>query len=541
MKIVNIQINNFKSIKNTEISPSEFNVNVGQNNHGKTNYFEALRWFFDGYDRDEILDDIRCAIDGTEGPTEVKITFTGVQQKIANMDSVKAKNLKNTLKDNDNIVIRRNSENGKKRELFNPQNNEWEDPMGADKTWNEFLPTFEYVHTKQSLHEVDAYKNSSPIGQMLSGVLTSIIENDPNYKDFRDKFNELFEDDKSKIRTELNSLGKKVGTYLEKQFPDGTTVRFAVENPQFDDLLKNFQTKINDGGIETNASDKGDGMQRAVMLSIIQAYADYRRENGINNSFIFLIDEAELHLHPSAQRALKSALSDIATEGDQVFINTHSSVFIADDSENQKIFSVKKVNGLSDIQFVDEQDKPAIVFDLLGGSPTDLLLPANILIVEGFSEVKFLRGIVKRFYSEKFSQIQIVPANGDVSKQNKSIKFIDLAYECFKSESNPYSSKVIVIADGPSTSNKLDYEKFKKSNPELVSTNRFFELPIGSIEEYYPDPYAQNPSTLAGTIGRKDEYAQEVAAKITQKEFEEKMVIVFEALVAAKSLSFGDK
>jgi len=59
-------------------------------------------------------------------------------------------------------------------------------------------------------------------------------------------------------------------------------------------------------------------MQRAVMLSIIQAYAEYRRENGLENNFIFLIDEAELHLHPSAQRALKLALLDIANRGDQI-------------------------------------------------------------------------------------------------------------------------------------------------------------------------------------------------------------------------------
>ena len=52
-------------------------------------------------------------------------------------------------------------------------------------------------------------------------------------------------------------------------------------------------------------------MQRAIMLAIIQAFAKYRRDNGIGKSFTFLLDEAELHLHPSAQRALKIALNDI--------------------------------------------------------------------------------------------------------------------------------------------------------------------------------------------------------------------------------------
>jgi len=49
-------------------------------------------------------------------------------------------------------------------------------------------------------------------------------------------------------------------------------------------------------------------MQRAIMLSIIQAFADYRKQQTGGGSFLFMIDEAELHLHPSAQRALKKAL-----------------------------------------------------------------------------------------------------------------------------------------------------------------------------------------------------------------------------------------
>jgi len=32
---------------------------------------------------------------------------------------------------------------------------------------------------------------------------------------------------------------------------------------------------------------------------------------------------------------------------------------------------------------VDKTEKPSIIFDLLGGSPSDILLPPNFLIVEG--------------------------------------------------------------------------------------------------------------------------------------------------------------
>ena len=67
------------------------------------------------------------------------------------------------------------------------------------------------------------------------------------------------------------------------------------------------------------------------------------------------------------------------------------------DGEGQQLgvvptFEAKKLSeeaGL-DLVEVSPEDKPNIIFDLLGGSPTDLLLPSNILIVEGFSDAIFL-------------------------------------------------------------------------------------------------------------------------------------------------------
>lgn len=108
-------------------------------------------------------------------------------------------------------------------------------------------------------------------------------------------------------------------------------------------------------------------MQRALMLAIIQAYADFRKENeDIGKSFLFFIDEAELHLHPTAQRNLKNVLYILSETRDQVFINTHSSVFVADNYTNQTIFKVEKNSGETSIQSVSDFEKPYVVYELLG-------------------------------------------------------------------------------------------------------------------------------------------------------------------------------
>ena len=45
------------------------------------------------------------------------------------------------------------------------------------------------------------------------------------------------------------------------------------------------------GGLQ-DASEKGDGMQRALMLAILQTYCAFRREKGDDSSkyFLFFID-----------------------------------------------------------------------------------------------------------------------------------------------------------------------------------------------------------------------------------------------------------
>jgi putative ATP-dependent endonuclease of the OLD family len=49
MYISKISVKNFRSIDFVEnLELNKFNVFVGQNNHGKTNFFEAIEWFYSG-------------------------------------------------------------------------------------------------------------------------------------------------------------------------------------------------------------------------------------------------------------------------------------------------------------------------------------------------------------------------------------------------------------------------------------------------------------------------------------------------------------
>ncbi len=536
MNVSKIKVKNFRSIKDAEITPDSFSIFVGQNNHGKTNLFEAIEWFFAGPKKGENIDEIRFGRTGSD-EVSVEIEFAGAKVGAERMKNPSNKTkMVEVLGESDTILVKRSSIDSKKRLIFIKGSWLEKPPTGFDNALNDFLPKFEYVDTKKYFEDVAKFTKTSPVGIMLSGVLTTILEKSPQYQKFHQQFEETFGGETSDVKIELDKLSDKVKVYLEKQFPDCTKVAFDVAPPIFDDLLKNFDTTINDG-IETKAAEKGDGMQRALMLAILQAYADFRKENeDFGKSFLFFIDEAELHLHPTAQRKLKNVLLDLAKGGDQVFINTHSSVLVADEHGHQKIFRVEKNEKITVVTLIQENEKPYIVYELLGGSPADLLLPRNFLIVEGKSDLEFLTRVLRRFYFDK-PLIQIIQANGDLKQADRSINAIEQLFKPL--EKSLYKNKTVILFDKPNKPATL--VRFYTDHPDLRTNNQTFELTVGNIEEYYPNQNSWRKTAIqvdAMDSHQKVSLARRVGDQITQQQFEQDMPTVFNALEKTWELAF---
>lgn len=538
MKISRIKIENFRSIENSEFNCSNFNIFVGRNNAGKTNFFEAIEWFYNGTTKGMLTDDLKFKrLPGKEILVEVE--FTEAQHGAENMknEANKTKML-SVLDGSDSIVVRRLSSDAKKRVV--EVNGSLIDklPTGFDKAFNDFLPKFEYINTKQYFDAVAKYSSRAPVGIMLSSVLETILETNKQYSEFKEKFEALFEEEGSEVKAEFDRLGKAVKVHLEKQFSDCTNVKFEVSSPEFEDLLKNFETTVDDG-VETYAHEKGDGMQRALMLAIIQAYADFRKKReDAGKSFLFFIDEAELHLHPTAQRRLKTVLLELCEDLDQVFMNTHSSVFVADDHELQTIHKVEKINSITNFDVIDEFDKPHVVFELLGGSPADLLLPNNFLIVEGPSEIEFLSRVVRRFYADK-PRIQIVSAEGDSYQAKRSINAVRKVFSPLNE--SIYEKRVVILCDKPSNEAKKAFAEFKKEFKAFDERGQLCEMTETSLEESYPDhkDWIRTSVQVKAMPGdQKKKLARRIGDEITKEQFENEMKPVADALGKTWELAF---
>lgn len=492
MKIRKIIIKNFRSIEYAELYPTEFNVLVGQNNHGKTNTLEAIDWF---YNDSGSYDHIH-RIGSGDNTVLVEMTFDDFRSGLGKMKNEKNRaTIEKKMKGQESIVIRRIIEPGEskksERKIFATDTKDYiSHGTGFDKALNDLLPTLEFVKTDLNAKDVVKYGRTTQIGKMLGQVVNEILAGgDKRYERFLAEFIELFQDSDSVVSKRLKDISSKVQGYILKQFPDCREVLFDVKNPEFSDLLKNFSASIDDG-TKTDVSEKGDGMQRALMLAIIQTYADYRRDNESIKNFVFMIDEAELHLHPSAQRSLKDALVELSKNGDQFIITTHSSVLISDDIESesieQSIYKVEKIDQKSTIDLQTKIDRQDLIYDLLGGNPADLLMPRNFLVVEGESEYRFITLVIKRFYPTK-KEIKIIKAFGDIDRAGKAIDAIEKIFTPL-SESL-YADRTIVLMDALKTqAMKASFEGFRKKFGSVMNVDeQVVFLPYGSIEEYYPN------------------------------------------------------
>jgi putative ATP-dependent endonuclease of OLD family len=125
MKISKITVRNFRSVKYAEIDVDNFNIFVGQNNHGKTNFFEAIDWF---YSAKGDTDRIRFGREGT-AEISVEIEFTDIQDGISKMKNEKNKTtIKKLLGDITTVKVKRSSLELKTRKFFDEATQEWKKP-----------------------------------------------------------------------------------------------------------------------------------------------------------------------------------------------------------------------------------------------------------------------------------------------------------------------------------------------------------------------------------------------------------------------------
>ena len=331
MYISKITLHNFKGFKGDHEFNFDKGINflVGNNNCGKSTLFQAIDFLQNGKNEEDF---ITKKLSSEDEYTSVVVEFSGrdIPKLVGQEHLKKYKNYLISDGDNAKLLIMRSSEetkitqSGKEKTLsikqvrvFNPENNQFENPSGIDSTISALFDA-QFVWADTRSDEVLDFSKTKICGRIIEKVVLGQVKD--SWKEFQESHAKTFD----KISESLSPIEAALQDKLAEQYGE-TKVNFQFTLPQISDFLKSGNIELTDGGIQTSSFEKGTGMQRSLALAIIQLYAEMISPNDADCSkpLFFFIDEPETFLHPKAQNKLLDSLENLSKKS-QIFIVTHS-------------------------------------------------------------------------------------------------------------------------------------------------------------------------------------------------------------------------
>jgi len=205
-------------------------------------------------------------------------------------------------------------------------------PRGASNVLKGTLPELIFVPAVRDVSDETKVSQTSPFGQLINSILERISEDQRaeigstlqkvgsrlNRSGGKDRLGEI-----ERIEQELNVLMNEL---ME------CDVEIEIPPPTVREMFGQARIFADDG-FRTRIEEKGHGMQRSMILSILREYATvvHRRkseEAPEERTSLVLLEEPELYLHPQSQRTFMEVIQRIGGGNDQVFFSTHSSLFV---------------------------------------------------------------------------------------------------------------------------------------------------------------------------------------------------------------------
>lgn len=348
---------------------SGINFFVGNNNCGKTTIFQAIDFISSKRTPEDIISQGVPEGDYVSVEIELRGAFL---EKIKECDDKNLKKYQSAILTDDTSglfmrVRRSNKSNYDYTKIyFLTSDGEYKNLPGIDKTINALFET-QIIWADTDAAEIADFSKTKICGKIINTIAGNLTETE-TWRNFRRSHEEAFGDGEESLVSKLRPLEAQLSQVMSEQY--GTTeVKFSFSLPELDSFLKTGDIILSENGIETKSSDKGNGMQRALALSLIQIYASL--ETKVSNKettkpILFLIDEPETFLHPCAQNRLLNALETISRSS-QIFLSTHSPYLLkkySASTHSLNIFS-KRSDGFNETPSSKEE------LDLFGvSSPT---------------------------------------------------------------------------------------------------------------------------------------------------------------------------
>lgn len=212
-----------------------------------------------------------------------------------------------------------------------PMQDAWVDnPKGYANVLKGTLPFFILVPAVRDVAEESKGTKSSPFGKLLYAIIDTVTEEkrariDGILGEISKQMNRSGGGDRVPLIAETE---RQLNTLLNDFFI-GCDLEIEFQTPTLEILLSTPKLYVDDG-FRNAVENKGHGLQRAVIFTILRRYAEYMTcaQDGKKRNLILAVEEPELYMHPQAQRTIRRVFRRIVEGKDQVLFSTHSSLLV---------------------------------------------------------------------------------------------------------------------------------------------------------------------------------------------------------------------
>ncbi len=355
MRISNLQICNFRSIQSLNLDLPQVCAIIGPNNAGKSNLLEAMyrvlgkQWIqVRDFDEDDVFGrdpksdiTIQVTLDPSAeyqkykgGPATqiatLKYEFTRYKVGAAKGQRRLDKSCLDAAGKTPTVLAKA----PKKGEAHQfapivglPDEVRDQVPLiylGSPRRLADQLPGAKYSLLKQLFDDIDRdFKDPTqtvPV-QQSNGTTIDVPR--------KDRFANLMSEVLALLRTtQFNALEKSIKNNALRQLgfdPVADADKLGLFFGPIDSLkfYQSLEMRVQETGFTINATELGDGVQNAIVLAILRAFEERRKQGAI-----ILLEEPEMFLHPQMQRSLCRTLQEIG-KTNQVIYTTHSPHFVS--------------------------------------------------------------------------------------------------------------------------------------------------------------------------------------------------------------------
>ena len=384
MQLVKVIIHNFRSIKDVEFEVCDYSLLVGENDAGKTNFFCALRAFYEegGFKYNHDRDFPKFSVGDEESWVELHFNTTADEQDT----------LKDEYKSPDGVLRVRRYFASKER--VKPKQSNIYAYEGGELAENHFygaanvssskLGSMIYIPAVSKVEDSLKTSGPSPFRDLINLVMKKAMASSDSFSKLTEAFNLFNAGFRVEESAGLSIEGIKDEINRElKDWDVGVDIEVSPVTP--DEIVKNLlKPHVEDnklGGKRVDVTSFGQGLQRHLVYTLIRISAKYSdKKIPIKKVFnpdytLILFEEPEAFLHPSQQEVLYNSLVEVASgEDQQVFVSTHSAQFVG-----------KRVDSLPSVCKLHRLDKETTCGQITCGELNNVL-GENLAAARAFGE-----------------------------------------------------------------------------------------------------------------------------------------------------------